>query len=338
MGEPRVLHFHDCAGVGAALVRAAARQSLHWDYLSADAVRPPHPHHPYFAAAHQMALLPRNSLAVQRCDVLHVHFGTALAQAQNLFTPKRPYFLHLHGTDIRVHWKREQKNGKSTLQRAIDQAVKVYYTSIDTRENAETARSDAEFMPAFIEPDSLAPWQYSATQQPTIVFVSRWEDIKGASANIELAAALRSAFPQVRLEGLDWGVAAAQARRAGVHLLPKLSHAQFISWIARATVAIGQACPMLGVSEFEAMAMGIPIGALGHRIPRPNDGQIPPIYGGTIDEMIDQVRIALDDPLAASLAMRADTWALRYHVADPYVPILQSAYRAAAQQAGRIRH
>ncbi|VEI12922.1 glycosyltransferase family protein [Trueperella bialowiezensis] len=324
--EPRILHFHDCADVGGALVRAAKRHGLHWDYLSAEAVRPSNrPNNPLVSKGFTAKLLLRNRRAIAKADIVHIHYAMVVPNAQNKFMPERPYFLHLHGTDIRKHWANGRR--KSKVQPWIEGAERVYYTNLDTRENAEEAFPGAEFMPAFIEPDRLVPWAYTDQQPQKIVFLSRWEDIKGAPANIALARELRRAFPGVALEGLDWGDQTEQARQAGVNLVPKMGHSDYVRWISEATIAIGQAQPMLGVSEFEAMAIGLPVAVLGSRIPRPTDGATPPVIEGDLDAVVEGIRLALDDPFSATEELGAKQWVLDRHLADSYVPGLQRAYR-----------
>ena len=326
MSAPRVLHFHDCADVGGALVRAAGRQSLSWDYLSAEAVRPPDRPTGFLSArAYNLLLSAKLRPRVARAEVLHIHYGTAVRDAARAGLGSKPYFLHLHGTDIRRHWV-EGGRRNSTIQTYIDRAVGVFYTSLDTRENAEAARADAQFMPAFIEPDRLAAWVPDTSQPPKIVFLSRWEAIKGLERQLDLVRELRAALPEVQLEGLDWGYGAADAAKLGVRLVPKMPHAEYVRWIGGATAAVGQAQPMFGVSEFEAMAMGVPVAAVGTRIPRPDNGFVPPVIEGSPEDVVAQLRSALADPLAASQALSGRDWALGNHVPDPYIAPLQDAY------------
>ena len=163
--EPNILHFHDCADVGAALVRGAKKQGLDWKYLSAEDVRPTNrPTVPLTSKTLTAKLLVRNHLAIRKADLVHIHYAMVVPTAQNRFMPKRPYFLHLHGTDIRKHWARGRRNSK--VQPWIAGAERVYYTNLDTQENAEEAFPGAEYMPAFIEPDRLVEWELDSAAEP----------------------------------------------------------------------------------------------------------------------------------------------------------------------------
>ena len=336
--NPRVLHFNDCANVANFLVRAAARAGLQWDYLPPDQVRPGR--NP--SGLGRTAWLPylvRRAARVRRAQVVHVHYATSVPLIHQFPVPPRPYFLHLHGTDIRRLWKDPQ--WYPVVQRAIDQAEKVFYTNLDTVDEALQARPDAIYMPAFVEPELLPAWRggrveggrvaFGGThiEGGKVVFVSRWDADKGFEQQLELVRALRSRFPQCVFEGLDWGPGATQAARLGVALRPKMPHPQFVKWIAGADVAIGQANRILAISEFEAMYIGLPLVALGSRLPRPEDNSVPPVIEGGVDDILDRFGQVLADPRGASAQLGGHDWVSRHHLADPYIPQLNDYYRAA---------
>lgn len=325
--EPRVLHFHDCADVGRVLVDTAARHGYKWNYLSAEDIRPTHrPSNILSSKIFSARQLAKRWSAAKRAQILHVHYAMVVPAAVYPPMPKRPYFLHLHGTDIRKHWKNPKIH--RLVQRWIDGAEKVYYTNLDTVEEATAARSDATFMPAFLDPEKVVDWKYSEGDAKKIIFLSRWEESKGVEAQLELVKALRKAIPNVQLEGLSWGDRAAEAESLGVNLVPKMSHAGYMNWISTAALGVGQARNVLGVSEFEAMASRLPVAVLGSRLPRPDDGSTPPVIEGSLDEVVDGVQSALRDPFSASEKLNAREWVFKHNLADPYIEPLQNAYRS----------
>ena len=83
------------------------------------------------------------------------------------YIPRRPYVLHLHGTDIRTLWSDPVKG--PGIQTYIDGAAHVYYSTRDNEENATTARGDAEYMPVFVDPRQLPEW----SPQGYVAFASR---------------------------------------------------------------------------------------------------------------------------------------------------------------------
>ena len=324
---PRVTHFNDCAFVGASLVAAAARAGIHWGYVPPEKVRPD----AGFRGGGRLAQIPyvlRNVRTAARNDVLHVHYATTVHVLQQPYIPKRPYVLHLHGTDIRRQWVEPETHDQ--VRRAIDGASAVYYTNLDTVEQATTARPDAEYMPAFVEEEQLPSWKPSSESgRPTVLFLSRWDDTKGVETQLATARALRAALPKdVRLLGLEWGPQASDARAAGVELVPRLPHTEFLRLVAGADVAIGQSAGIVAVSELEAMAIGpavlMPVTTLE------DGGDPPPVRTGTVSEVVELTRGALRDPRAASAALHARPWVLAKHTPDRWVPVLEQVYRDAA--------
>jgi hypothetical protein len=329
-----VLHFNDCAGVGRILVDEAARQGRSWDYLSPALVRPTAtPANPLAAKAAYLPYVLRRARHVGRADVVHVHYATSARLLRERGIPRRPYVLHLHGTDIREQWA--DPAFRDEIQRAVDGARHVYYTNLDTTENARAARPDAEYMPAFIEAGKLPAWQRRGAQgRPLVVFASRWEDVKGADENLRLAAELRRALPaDVDLAGLDWGSRAAEAARAGVELRPRVAEPDFVRLLASADVVIGQARPIFAVSEMQALAIGVPVAAVGSRLPRLDGAGTPPAIEGAIDDVVAGVREALDAPEDVAKRLGGKAWARTHHDPAPYIARLDEVYAAAVSVA-----
>ncbi|GAA1629040.1 glycosyltransferase [Georgenia ruanii] len=328
MTEPAVLHFNDCANVGANLVRAAQARGWGWEYMSPERVRPSvSPERLQgLGRARYAPYLVRRRRALQRADVVHVHYATSARLLRERFMPPRPYFLHLHGTDIRTQWLDLAYHEE--IRRAAGEAVGVFYTTPDNREHAEQARADAEYMPVFVNFDELPAWQPS--ERPRVVFVSRWEEVKGLADQLALAEQLAHALgPAVELVGLDWGPGAPAASAAGVRLVPRLPHREYLSLLASAHLAIGQATAILSVSELEAMAIGVPLAAPGAHHPGPEGTKVP-ILTGSVDDTVDQAVGALSDPLAASRSLAGGPWVREHHDAARQVPTLQERYRSAA--------
>jgi glycosyltransferase involved in cell wall biosynthesis len=336
MTPTKVLQFNDCASVARSMVAAAARTGLKWDYLPPSKVRPVRPvtGGPMRRKAAYVPYWARRVLAVSRAQVVHVHYGTSARLLTDPGVPKRPYVLTLHGSDIRRQWKDPSYHDE--IQRAVDEAAHVFYANNDTADNARAARSDAEFLPALVDAATLPAWAPD-DEEPSVLFVSRWDDDKGVDRQLELAASLSRAIgPRVRLLGLDWGPGADDARRAGVTLLPRMPQGQFHAVMAQAHLAIGQATDNFATSEFEALCMGLPMAALGRRIARPDDGTVPPVMEGSVDGVVAQVLEALGDPRAAARRLDSSAWALPRYDAAAYIPMLESRYRGIARSVATL--
>ncbi|WP_144083425.1 glycosyltransferase family 4 protein [Microbacterium sp. TS-1] len=266
----------------------------------------------------QAATFARIDVNVAWAQVVHAHFATTASRLTPWFVPSRPYVLHLHGTDIRTRWASSAEHDK--IQRFIDGASHVYYSTPDLLENATTARSDAEYLPIFVDPHQLPDWR----PQPYVAVVSRWEEVKGHVEMLAVARGLISAGIEVR--GLNWGPGAAEAAAIGVKLQPRMSHPDFLDFLSHASAALGQSSSILSVSEVEAMAIGVPLSAVGTHLPGP-DGRPLPIREGSPDEVTEQLLADLEDPAAASHRLDVANWARTWHTAHRYLPQLDEIYR-----------
>lgn len=330
--EPKVLQFNDCAFVARNMVRAAKRAGTTWDYMPPEQVRPmtDAPKNPLLAKARYLPFVARRAMKLRAVDVVHVHYGTSARLLRERGMPQRPYALTLHGSDIRKQWKDPEFHDE--IQQAIDGAGHVFFANNDTAENARSARQDAEFLPALVDAESLPAWEPSP--EPSILFVSRWDDDKGVERQLGLAQLLRAAVgPELKVLGLNWGPGARLAAEAGVTLLERMPQEEFHLLISRAHLAIGQASNNFATSEFEALCMGVPMAALGERLPRPDDGTTPPVLQGTADEVVEQILAALEDPVAAAGRLGGSAWALPRYDAASYVDRLEALYRKLAGQA-----
>lgn len=323
----KILQFNDCAFVARSLTRAALDIGQRWDYLPPEQVRPmtAAPSNPVLAKARFVPYLLRRRARLSAADVVHVHYGTSVRLIQERGMPKRPYLLTLHGTDIRRQWKEPQFHDE--IQRAIDNAEHVFYANTDNQTDALQAREDAEFFPSVIDLASLPDWSPSGA--PKILFISRWDDDKGVTGQLELVRMLAPAVVgKAELVGLDWGPGAKQAESLGVRLLAKLPQAEYHREISSAWLGIGQASDYFSTSEFEAMSIGLPLAALGSRLPRPDDHSVPPVLEGNVQEVIDQVIEALPDPVATAESLAGRSWARPRYDARNYVERLNTLYHS----------
>lgn len=324
--EAKVLQFNDCAFVARSLVSAAGRAGVNWDYLPPEQVRPMTvaPKNPLLAKARFIPYVLRRRAALQTADVVHVHYGTSVRLIKERAMPERPYVLTLHGTDIRQQWKDAAFHDE--IQRAIDGAVHVFYANTDNQDDATMARSDAEFFPSVVDLPRLPQW--NPASRPQVMFISRWDDDKGVGKQLELAKELsRVLVGKAELVGLNWGPGAAQAEANGVRLLEKMPQQQYYEQLSRSAVGIGQASSYFSTSEFEAMCMGLPVAALGSRLPRPDDASTPPVMEGELSDVVAQVVEAVADPRGSSTRLGGADWAVPRYDAGVYVPRLLELYR-----------
>ncbi|MHA7153629.1 glycosyltransferase family protein [Arthrobacter sp. TMN-50] len=250
----RALHVHDAASVGRNLVDVAVELGHPWTmtdipwYFTRAWPGPTGHLVKRTRGAVWDATLGMQSL---RADVVHLHTGGLSPHARWLRTP---WILHLHGTDVRTR----QYEGEwiPKLRYGIEHADQILYSTPDLKKHVENLTDRAAYLPVTVRLDRAPTWRPVAGR---VIFASRWDPVKGAQDQIEVAVRLKKERPDLELLGLDWGAESERARDAGVTIVPTKSHDDYREWLATASVVIGQMIDVLGVSELEALAIGVPL-------------------------------------------------------------------------------
>lgn len=326
----RVLHVNDIANIGTYLVREARARGLDWELLEIARVDPtwsPRTR-PLRRALRGAAWEVQLASRARTCDLLHVHGGTVDAHT---WWVRRPMALHLHGSDARI--ARYTPRYRRVVERAIRRAQCVFYTTPDLAPHVLDLRPDALLHPVVVDPGTLAPIRELREDGP-IVFPSRWDESKGGARLIETLRAVRAAMPQMRIEGLNWGERAGQAVALGVHLVPRMSHDAYVKWLSSASMAIGQATGVMGASELETMALGVPL--VMPLYEKWYEGDHPslhgiPVYGQRVDRLADipaAVREAVIYAHHDHHPTDARAWVNAHHGPAQAVDSLLAAYEA----------
>ncbi|WP_175460044.1 glycosyltransferase family 4 protein [Arthrobacter subterraneus] len=324
--EPRALHLYDCADVGATLVQYGRAAGRPWRILPA---RDTHGDGSDLMGGARRALgiadwTARRWLRSVESDLLHVHFGTRLDVVAR--RPRKPFVVHYHGTDIRTFYYDPSQRDK--IQWGADNAAAVVYSTPDLKPHAEAARSDAVYLPNPVNLAELPSWDPSTV--PVVVFASRWEGSKGGEQQLELLEEIRRAVgPQVRLQGLDWGDGAAAARERGAELVPRMPKPDYLRWLASAHCVVGQMSGSLGMSELQALGIGVPL--LANLKEGYYPGPLPVVTGEGKESLAAGVLRILDDPLAAAGRLQPREWVETHHHPDVIVERLAGIYSGLAQ-------
>jgi hypothetical protein len=313
----RVLHVNDVAGVASAAVASAQAHGLPWRLWTLPAVRGAAVPVKAWRRARELA---RFRAAGRAADVLHVHYGLFGYYAWSV---RRPYLLHLHGTDVRGNLNSSAL--RPLVLAAIRHAGAVAYSTPDLAPEVQALRPDATWLPAPLSPDVNAAevGMRPPAAAPRIAFASRWDPVKGLDRQLPLARDLRRAYPGAEIVGIDWGTGASSAAAAGVTLAPMLPAAEFRAWIASADIVVGQlASGALGVADLEAMALGRPLIA---RFTHAGDyGTDAPLWNTErIDPMAAVADILADPQCASTRCADARAWALAHHGAESFVRAAQ---------------
>ena len=323
----RVVHVNNVAGVGSAAVQQARLDGLDWELWPLPAVRgaslPS-------KLSRRIADLARFRPTGRGADLLHIHYGLFGYYAWSV---RRPYVLHLHGTDVRSTI--EHRALGPWISRSVSGAERVVYSTPDLADAVAVMRSDAVWVPAPLSPDVCRehPGQPAAGPHDSIasarrvVFSSRWEPVKGLDTLVDIARGLRLARPDLELIGIDWGTGADRARQAGVRLVPFLPPSEFRGMLAGADVVVGQQSdhPLVVVADLEAMALRRPL--VARYLAGKFYGDEAPIWNTADLDPIEAVLAVLGD--RESAAVRADAgreWALRHHSPERFVRTVSAIY------------
>ncbi|TDK25597.1 glycosyltransferase [Arthrobacter crusticola] len=317
------LHIHDAANVGKNLVEKANELGRRWSttkipwYYKKQWTGPlKHP------ALRARPLVWDGTLAIYslRYDVAHLHTG---GLSPHMRWVRKPWVLHLHGTDIRT---RQYDAWKSKIEFGMKHASAVVYATPDLAEHVEKHRADAIYLPITVRLDQAPTWQPVPNR---VIFASRWEEVKGMEMMLEVARLIREARPNVEMWGLDWGPGAADARAAGVSLVPKKSYEDYKNWLATASVVVGQMTDVLATSELEALASGVPLVSSARQDYYP---ELVRLSGPEPAEVASGALMALDDPQQASAKQDAKSFIAQVHDAEAGVKALSGIYASIIAQ------
>ncbi len=304
-----MLHVNDVAGVASAAVQQATRQGLDWRLWPLPPIRGAALPAKIARRARDLA---RFRAAGRAAGLLHVHYGLFGYYA---WTVRRPYLLHLHGTDVRGNLASPAL--RPLVLRAIRRAGAVAYSTPDLAAAVTALRPDAAWLPAPLPPalcDAAEPRSPSGPPtRPMVVFASRWDPIKGLDVLLRTAARLRRERPDLDLVGVDWGTGADLAGAAGVRLLPLLPATEFHQVLAGADVVVGaQSGDLVTLSDLQAMALARPL--VMRYTAGAAYGDAPDVWNTAEQDPVHAVLDALADPDgAARRARRSRDWALRHH-------------------------
>ncbi|GAB1511805.1 glycosyltransferase family protein [Actinophytocola sp. KF-1] len=291
--QPSVLHVNDAAFTAQNMIVEATRRGYVWHYLPKAA--PAQEWRGITGKARRAAIggawVARLRVQARRHDIVHVHSASTLAHSR-LGAPR--YVVHCHGTDVRV--AQYDPARQRSIRDGLRDAEAVFYATPDLAEHVLPHRADAVYLPVPVDVDAAQPWR-PADGRPRVVFASRWSpDKDGAhtdAGQLVVARALVEALgDRADVLGIDWGPQAAEAAAAGVRLLPRGDHADYMKLLSEAHVVIGQSTGMLGASELEALATGAP---LVIAVPMPlYDDVRPPVRGGSVADAVAAVAALLD--------------------------------------------
>lgn len=317
----RSLHVHDAAGVGADLVQTASEMGLSWRQVPIPSYyswRWPGPLQHMLVRGRRFTWDAELAVRSGYFDVVHVHTGGLAPHARWL---RSPWVLHLHGTDIRT--RQYEPTWKEKIEFGLQHADRIVFSTPDLGEHLERFWHKTSYLPLTVRSDTLPQW---TPVRGRVIFASRWDDVKGASEQIEIARQLHASNPLLELLGLNWGQRAFEAAAAGVRLVPRMNQIDYIRWLASGSVVVGQASRILSLSEMQALGIGAPL------ISSFDQSFYPLLRRLNVREdlgsCVAAIQDALDDPVRAARAQEGQRYIADNH--DPRVGVekLLGIYRS----------
>jgi|SRR5665647_596328 len=340
----KVLHLGDMAFVGYSLVELLRKNNISADYLYYRS--PEIPSNKEWLHSFKTSQSDRfNKLKIMResnsfCrnyDVIHAHsiFGLPL-----LFT-KKPYILHLHGTDLRVYSKGYTPLALG-LRRLIKNANKIIVSTPDLLDEVSYLRKNATFLPNPINFNIFKPFQSKRDLHDGTEFVLFHPASQSPTKRNDI---LINSFSEVVRQGYDarlllveWGSLINESKK----LIEKLDLRKNIEWIKhinRADLpdyynASDIVCDQfllngLGLVTLEAMACGKPVVTknIPHTFKTAYSTALPlsPI-DNEISTTNEIIRLLESSDLRKKVGLKCSQWVAKEHSDSKILSLLSESY------------
>ncbi len=270
----------------------------------------------------------------KKFDIIHVHYAR---HAFMTLITGLPYYLHCHGSDLRLDLHRHGFRQLTLL--AIRKAIKVFYVTPDLADYLKPIRPDAVFLPNPINLDEFAVEPGEGPSIPRILSISKLDRFKGVELIIQTIELVWQRRPETEIAMFDYGNQSDLARSffkehrhdKRLILLSRIPHNQMARLIQSFGVILGQQGSIpgaLGASELEAMACGKPV-VCYYKYPNAYPEPPPVLVSQTREEASEHIVRLLDDPaLRQSLGQQCREWVAKYHEQKQVARQLLQYYQA----------
>jgi glycosyltransferase involved in cell wall biosynthesis len=297
------------------------------------------------STARKLAFIPQRLASILRAnariragkfDVVHIHFGYfGLAGIIGRY----PYFLHLHGTDIR-HVRQDPLRWPIT-RAAVAGAIRPFYVTPDLQAPLEAIRRDGIFLPNPLYTERFTPQHKHWSDPPRVLCFTRLFDrVKGSDIMFAGVNLLRQQGYRFHFSVLDYGPDRARYYDfPATNFLPVIprqldpkanqSHDKKIAALINShDIVLGQFVRgVLGLAELEAISCANPL--IANFQPTPLYSEQPPMRSAQTPEAVAaQLAHLLDHPTQSQeLGLAARAWVIKYHGQENAVRRLMVAYQ-----------
>lgn len=265
-------------------------------------------------------------------DIIHIHFGSFAYLA--LFN-KVPYYLHIHGTDIREYIRRPILG--FIIQQGLLRAEKVFFTTPDLESLILPYRMDAIFFPNPIDTDFFKPsGNLDNVVNHDIFVISKIDKYKGVKEFLKSIDLLWDEYADTKVLTFGFGNALEEAReffekhsgRTELKVIGAVSHKNMIKLINGSKLILGQlGTGILTCSELEAMACGKPV-VCNFAFSGKYQNDPPIVFAKNSLEAKEKLVLLLADPsLAEATGKAGRVWINDYHKKETVAEMLISFYQ-----------
>ena len=333
----KIVHVHDVAFVGSTLVsglREIGMDAELYSFANYNNPRLPKIFQSFITAVLRFTEIFRlgKHLRKGKYNIVHIHFGTFAYLA---LLNRVPFFLHIHGTDIR-RFVNSPILG-AIIQLGLKKAKAVFYTTPDLKPLIDKYRPDAIFFPNPVDTNKFLPNSEYKNQDDLVVFnINKLDRYKGLDKVLPALDQILTNNPDVRILMFDFGNAKQDAQNfiskyqndPRLITMHPVSHEKMLELIQGSSVIVGQmATGSLGCSELEAMSCAKPVVCnFVYEFEYPS---IPPIFNATTaEEIIDHINYILSNPDKAQITGKeARKWVVnnfdKHIIAQKLVQIYQ---------------
>jgi len=268
----------------------------------------------------------------EKFDIIHVHFGSFAYLA---FLNRVPFFLHVHGTDVRtfIHWPILGK----IIRHGVKRARAVFYTTPDLKSLVEKVRPDAIFFPNPIDTAMFNASVETATKtQPVIFNINKIDRYKGTKQVLRAIELVWRKSPNIMIKMFSFGNAIEEANEflskhkndPRLILIPRIPHDDMPHHIQTSSIILGQiGTGILTCSELEAMACSKSVicnFSYSHMYSVPP----PVLIVNSPEEASEQLHFLIENPqMAQKTGEEAREWVVKYFdkrlIAEKLVKIYQ---------------
>jgi glycosyltransferase involved in cell wall biosynthesis len=266
-------------------------------------------------------------------NIVHIHFAT---QALLALIVNIPYYLHIHGTDVRRYLY--IAGFRQLIIYLIKNAIKVFYVTPDLEQHLVSFRPDAIFLPNPINVDMFQPVPETEERKYQVLCISKLDRYKGLEQFIHAIELVWKDRPNVTIAMFGFGNLSAHARQfleqnkdnPNLEIIPRIPYTQMPSLINSSEIILGHQSSEYGslsCSELEAMACEKSVIVNFNFTNAYNE--VPPVFlSNSAEEARDVILQLLDDPEKAKAQGKlARAWVKKYHERQQITQILLDHYQ-----------